>query len=311
MDDRKYIVYCHTNKINNKKYIGITSTSVDKRWGKNGSGYKGQLLFYNAIQKYGWNNFEHEILVSDLNSISACNKEIELIKKFNTTNKKYGYNISSGGKAYNGVLNNSKSKKVYQYTLKGVLIETYISVAEASRLTKISYSHICACCKGNRSSAGNYQWSYQNTINSIKQIEDEETRRRESRKRPILQYSLDGHFIKEWKSIKDASTITKINKSSITGCCNNKYKTAGGFQWIKKTSIKIKELIPKALDKNMQIGVTNGKKILKIDKTTNNILKEYCSISEIIRELHCSKIPIMECCKGNRNDFRDYIWKYA
>ena len=47
-----------------KYYIGITSQAVNKRW-KNGKGYKSSPYFYNAIQKYGWNNFEHNILFTD------------------------------------------------------------------------------------------------------------------------------------------------------------------------------------------------------------------------------------------------------
>lgn len=44
-----------------KKYIGQTIQDPKYRWGKDGNGYKGQA-FYNAILKYGWKNFDHEIL---------------------------------------------------------------------------------------------------------------------------------------------------------------------------------------------------------------------------------------------------------
>ena len=52
-----YCIYMHRNKINNKKYIGQTKQEPpSKRWGKDGIGYKDSSHFYNAIQKYGWNN---------------------------------------------------------------------------------------------------------------------------------------------------------------------------------------------------------------------------------------------------------------
>ena len=55
-----YTIYIHRNKINNKAYIGQTCNDPKKRW-ENGNGYKKQPHFYNAIQKYGWDGFEHII----------------------------------------------------------------------------------------------------------------------------------------------------------------------------------------------------------------------------------------------------------
>lgn len=49
--------------------------------------------------------------------------------------------------------------------------------------------------------------------------------------KPIIQYSLDGIFIKEWESIKSASTELKINKSHISNCCSGRRKSSGGFMW--------------------------------------------------------------------------------
>lgn len=48
-----YIVYQHQNLINGKRYFGITSQNPERRWGKNGNGYKSTPHFYSAIQKYG------------------------------------------------------------------------------------------------------------------------------------------------------------------------------------------------------------------------------------------------------------------
>lgn len=47
--NKEYIVYVHTNMINNKSYVGITCRNPYLRWGKEGNGYKGQPKFYNAI----------------------------------------------------------------------------------------------------------------------------------------------------------------------------------------------------------------------------------------------------------------------
>ena len=92
-----YTVYKHTNKLNNKVYIGITSREVTARWGNDGSNYKSSPHFYSAICKYGWDNFDHEVLYTGLTKEDACDKEIELIAKYRATNPAFGYNMTYGG----------------------------------------------------------------------------------------------------------------------------------------------------------------------------------------------------------------------
>lgn len=85
----KYKVYVHVNKINGKIYIGQTCNSLSIRAGrKSGIGYKHSTHFYNAIQKYGWENFEHIILIDSLSLEMANIIEEELIKKYNSMDRK-------------------------------------------------------------------------------------------------------------------------------------------------------------------------------------------------------------------------------
>lgn len=94
--EKQYTVYKHINKINNKVYIGITCQIPRKRW-RNGKGYIHCVRFYNAIQKYGWGNFEHEIVLCNLTKEQAEMFEVEMIKYYKTTDRKFGYNIENGG----------------------------------------------------------------------------------------------------------------------------------------------------------------------------------------------------------------------
>ena len=128
-DDNKWCVYIHTNLINNKVYIGITSRKPEKRWGKNGSEYtsKNHPAFGRAIEKYGWNNFSHNILFEGLSKQDACQKEIELIAEYKSNctrykNPSFGYNMSDGGNiGSSGYIWSDESKKKLSDTLRGIV----------------------------------------------------------------------------------------------------------------------------------------------------------------------------------------------
>lgn len=96
-EDRRYCVYIHINKINGKKYCGQTCKNLKSRFGKNGYGYKECPRFYNAILKYGWDNFDHVVLQDHLTKEEADKLEIQTIEQYNLTDDEYGYNINQGG----------------------------------------------------------------------------------------------------------------------------------------------------------------------------------------------------------------------
>lgn len=91
-----FSVYCHTNKANGKRYVGITKSKVQRRW-KNGNGYRNNAHFHSAIMKYGWDGFEHEILFDGLTEAEGKEKERELIAKHHLQDQRYGYNQTAGG----------------------------------------------------------------------------------------------------------------------------------------------------------------------------------------------------------------------
>lgn len=96
-EPKTYSVYWHHNNINGMNYFGITKGKPETRW-NNGQGYKGQLKFYNAIEEFGWNNFDHIILKTNLTRAQAYEIERELIDKYNSIDS--GYNNKLGGTGY-------------------------------------------------------------------------------------------------------------------------------------------------------------------------------------------------------------------
>ena len=91
-----YTVYAHIAP-NGKMYVGITSQKPEYRWRDGLSAYRENEHLCNAIRKYGWENFQHEIIASGLTGEEAGHMEKLLIEKLNLLDRRYGYNKSPGG----------------------------------------------------------------------------------------------------------------------------------------------------------------------------------------------------------------------
>lgn len=106
---KMWSVYIHINKINSKKYIGITSQNPKDRWGTNGCKYHSGII-RNAIKKYGWDNFYHIVLYENKSENEAKEIEKYLIKLFNTKAPN-GYNLTDGGDGALGINISKETRK--------------------------------------------------------------------------------------------------------------------------------------------------------------------------------------------------------
>ena len=179
-----YKLYCFTNLINGKQYIGITKQEINKRW-KKGKGYKKPTRIGGAIAKYGWNNFKKEVLFENLTREEASALEKEYIIKLDTIGN--GYNVQEGGfNSNNGVVSEETRKKLslshkgkhsspstefkkgerskahYKIIVPVYCVEldkTFDSITIAEKELNISH-HIWDCLKGKRNKCGGYHWKY-------------------------------------------------------------------------------------------------------------------------------------------------------
>ena len=148
------VVYCITNSINDKKYIGRTN-NLKRRivQHKNDSLNENCPLKYNtpfahAIRKYGWENFSTSILVENDDENKINELEIYYIEKFNT----YGenrYNASKGGEfGYSGRIYESKIDKDLANIIND--LKNNISIKKIAEKYNISYSYVSDINNGTR-----------------------------------------------------------------------------------------------------------------------------------------------------------------
>ena len=213
-----YTVYCHTNKENNKKYVGITTWKPEKRW-SNGRGYRNNSYFYHAIKKYGWDNFIHEILFTNLSKEEAIEMETKLIKDWNLIDREKGYNIEGGGLTHQHMSVETRAKLSRSHTGKKASEEAKknMSIAQQKRITPEDRLRRSIIAKRLHKDPI-YKEKVRNSLKS---------------KYRVGQYDKQENLIQTYESLYDAVKITGFDKSNIIACFNGKQKTCHGFVWKK------------------------------------------------------------------------------
>lgn len=241
-----YTIYIHTNKINGKVYVGQTSQSVEQRW-RNGNGYINNTYFNRAIEKYGWDNFKHEILCTGLSEEEADRMEIVMIARFCSNDPDKGYNLTIGGEGTHGYHHTEETKNKISELQTG------------RRLTEEWKKHISESLKGNnaywygktfseehKKHLSESHLGQESARGMLGKKHSEETKRKMSESRmghETSQETRDKIGSANSKKVRcietgivysglpEAFKETGCQKSGISMCCNGKQNACKGYHW--------------------------------------------------------------------------------
>lgn len=188
-----YVVYVHRNKVNGKRYVGITN-NTSKRWYGKGKKYENCPHFWAAIQKYGWDGFTHEIILSGLTLDEANVAERYYIAKFKTCDKSNGYNIQPGGDFVPSMKGKHHSDETRQKMRKSALGRV---ISEEQR-------------------QNHSKWMSENMVG-----------KRNSRSRAVRCLNTGEVF----ESQRIAAQEKGVLQSKIWKCCNGKASHTHGLKW--------------------------------------------------------------------------------
>ena len=237
-----YCVYMHRAP-NGKVYIGITCQQPKKRW-KSGHGYQVGTYIRRAIDKYGWDSFEHVILKDGLSKEDACFWEREYIDAYDATDESKGYNLKQGGDV--GAEYTETARKKISKALKRFHAEHPEERDKiANRMTGRKHSEEARKRMSDSKTGSHPKRTVAHNDNIRKALidkyaVDEELRKLQadrligygmSKSRPIEQMTMDGRVIARFESGKAAKRATGISDRNINGCCRGARKSAGGYRW--------------------------------------------------------------------------------
>lgn len=139
--------------------------------------------------------------------------------------------------------------------------------------------------------------------------EGEITRKRSSKK--VYQFDLDGKFIAEYTSAKEAGETTGINATHICHCRVGKRQSAGNFLWLSSNNEEIIRDAVKAYA--APIIRSDSISIIMLDKITLEKLQIFTSIreAELFLGIAGSNGKLRMVCDGKRKTAYGYKWSYA
>lgn len=296
---RIYTVYMHVNKINGKRYIGITMRDVIKRWKINGSGYSYNSHFYSSIKKYGWDNFEHEVVLCNLTKEEAEMFEVEMIRKYKTTDADFGYNKHSGGNTTPALSSETKDK--IRKALKGHIKskETCKKLSESHRGKKLSEETKKKLSEANK---GSKNYFYGKSLVGEEHGMFGKNHSDKSRKKISENHAGTRKIVcletkTTYKSIASAARDMGLNRICIQSCCAGDIQATAGYHFV---------YFENFINYNIPEYKNNHFKSVKCLET--GVI--YNTIKEASIKTNINRSSIRMCCKGKYRHAGGFHWEY-
>lgn len=250
-----------TRDLNNIRYVGKTRQTLRRRLqGHLCGAKKAKEKGIYTSHEFNWINHElsegYSIVIEEIDSLEFLDGEewgwlevywIEQMKQwgFNLTN------IRKGGEDHPSVTPSEDTVKKRAEKIIGIARDEKTKQAISEGLTGIKRS--------------------EETKEKVRQSIIEK------QGRPVLQYTKDGQFIKEWPAGSVAAAELGIDKANLNACCKGKKKSCGGFVW-KYASDEIKEtrIIQLSLDNEFIAEFKNSAEAERITGINSNLINRVC-----------------------------------
>lgn len=289
-DGRTFYIYCHTSP-SGKRYIGQTCNDPEKRW-SGGRGYIDCPYFHRAIEKYGWDNIRHEILMLCHTKEMANLLEIRLIARFETTNRDKGYNVSKGGDGPLGVTWTEEHRKRQSKLMTGNGNSMYGRHHTAESRALISKNR-----KGKPVS------------DEMRELRTSVLRKANARRKtPIVQCDLDGNPIATYPGLSDAVRENGYSHATIWRVLNGKGQTAYGFKW-EYVDEELKERARAYRESERKRKPPAGHGVIQYDLDGNEVAR-YSSLCDVERKTGLCRDRVGDCCHGGLESYGGYVWRH-
>ena len=278
-------IYLITNDINDKKYVGLTSGTVQARWNKHCRNAKLGIDYaiYRAMRAYGIKHFAISTIEEELDFQKLCEREQYWIQFYDTYNN--GYNETLGG----------EGNRKYTPDTIYVLWDSGLTVGRIAEYVGCTRSTVYTILQ----LYGEYS------------LEESLLRRNSTLKKKPVQFDINGKYIATFNSEEEACLAVGASTGSVGLCCNSdKHCTVKGYIWLWEDNKELIDNVVADLRSSRRRSTPDMQAVAQLDANGNIIAIFENAKSAAIAFGKTRDTHIGECCRGRRNTCFGFSWRF-